>query len=546
MAAVRNAFVAVDRAERARTLYPERHPARSRADEVLWRRVTSFLEEYGDLVLDLSDERILYRGREIQRDTPGVGSLARRLFDDGIRRLTIHAGITREELVDLVEILSLRIDPDDIEQDLATYLGERGFTHVTHLLLQPADGVAVDASLAGEEWRGAASGEDRPPRGPGTEMDREALDRVVSSAALSPEEAHRLQEMVVRDGERDLLADYEAVLRELLHLASGPPDRGETYRAFAGLYLRYLAAGRPDRALGVLETVDAAGTGGEDRPVDPARDRVQSLFVTRECLSAIDALLGGGQADLDGPLGRLLERLGPPVLPRLLARMRKAASPPGLREVIEEILLACPGRIARELRRPDPGDVLPLLDLVAACRLEEAIPAVLDLLRRPEPPVRAAAVRCLLRMGEGPARTAILAALRDPDESLRLAVIRVVEEDRRADLAGDLLRLARDGSFLHRSLAEKQETLRALAVVDPEAALPFLRSLLRHRFLRRRHLRDELRAAAAFALGFLGREEAREELFRHVADRSDRVRDACLQAIRTFQNLHAREGVPTA
>jgi HEAT repeat protein len=89
----------------------------------------------------------------------------------------------------------------------------------------------------------------------------------------------------------------------------------------------------------------------------------------------------------------------------------------------------------------------------------------------------------------------------------------------------------------HRTNAVKTAALWALGEIGDYSAIPYCREILQKRswlpFLGKG--KDDLRAAAALALGRIDSDECREILQQYRDDRSDAVRRAAIEALRGIQ-----------
>lgn len=85
----------------------------------------------------------------------------------------------------------------------------------------------------------------------------------------------------------------------------------------------------------------------------------------------------------------------------------------------------------------------------------------------------------------------------------------------------------------------------ALGEIGDYSAIPYCKDALGQRswipFASKR--REELRAAAALALGSIGNDECRDFLRLYSDDRSERVRHACIESLRRIQRRRAIQAV---
>src|SRR3954449_7370824 len=102
------ALRAFSKAARAFTLYDPQNEAVRRFLEEYREAMNAFLTAHGALDLEVRSFELALRGEVVHAEKDREKSLAYRLYRDGIRRLTIQPGTTWDELLKLLEVLSVR------------------------------------------------------------------------------------------------------------------------------------------------------------------------------------------------------------------------------------------------------------------------------------------------------------------------------------------------------------------------------------------------------------------------------------------------------
>ncbi len=110
------------------------------------------LENRGRVVLSIGPNEIFTQGRSVYRpEQAKAHGLVTTLFGEGVREITIDAGITADELSTVVSVVRERVTRDDLyawraggapRTDLATALWERDLAHVEFTLADPVETVA--------------------------------------------------------------------------------------------------------------------------------------------------------------------------------------------------------------------------------------------------------------------------------------------------------------------------------------------------------------------------------------------------------------------
>ncbi len=148
------------------------------------------------------------------------------------------------------------------------------------------------------------------------------------------------------------------------------------------------------------------------------------------------------------------------------------------------------------------------------------------------------AIRALTRIGGSNAVRFLLEVVNDQDEEIsRQAILSLgVIGDETA--VPELLRIVRKGDFFCKLLERKKDAIRALGEIGAKEAVPVLQTVLKTRRLYKRHEQNELRAAAALALGEIGDPNSEPLLAKMTHDRSPEVARQAALALRYLNRSH--------
>ncbi|MBM74239.1 MAG: hypothetical protein CMK59_02460, partial [Proteobacteria bacterium] len=121
------------------------------------------LKDYGEIYLDIRPFEMLREGEIVYLERDRERSLAFRLFRDGVRRLTIETDVEWEELLKLLEILSIRFTGiRQQEDDVVTLLLKAGFNSIQITAVEGF--VPDDEEYCGDDPDAAAARELRAKR----------------------------------------------------------------------------------------------------------------------------------------------------------------------------------------------------------------------------------------------------------------------------------------------------------------------------------------------------------------------------------------------
>jgi hypothetical protein len=471
-AAARDAVLALTRAARSFTLYDP-------ANEVVRTLIADYrdklrhvLDAFGPLVLEVHAFELLLGSEVVYVEKDRERSLAFRLFRDGIRKIRFEAGTTWQELLRLLEILSIRYTGvRQQEDDLVTLLRKAAFDHVAIAAIEgfvPEEEQAETAPAPAESRVSVARYE--PPAGWDTPPPLE------ETAALR----------------------YRPVPDELLErlAAEEAPETAPTHAVRA--------------ALGLLA---AAGDAELDAARAFALEVRDFLLVEGRTTLAIDLGRGGAGAlaSRPGAVGSFLEAyLDTPTLEALVTALPADTTeiPPHLGEALAASPAAVAGRLLDRLLAEGEGPRAPLLRRLVAhgCRLSGDM--IVERLEGSEGATRVGLMRLL---GEvDPARSLQVAedATTSEDPEVLMEALRQLQAaEFRPEVARALRHLvespvedvrvaalpvmARGGARVMSTLvahaeknaeslspAESTATGRALAQADPRAALESFKAWL--------------------------------------------------------------------
>jgi HEAT repeat protein len=537
----RQALFALGRAVKAVRLYPSGNTVVAGARRELFRRLESYLGEYGDLELTVTRAALHLDGVPVHEDEGAELDLAFQLTLESVREVTIYASVAEEEIDRFLGILSrLGRRREDEVDDLETLLWEEDLEGIDVLIL---DRFYDDLGDEEEFLEFVEEGEPDPDALAVAATEREELTEVLGEAAgpvlppdpvnlgiLDDDDRLRLEGVLAEEKRRDVMTTFGSILVDVLGVED---DRGafERLAEVLGRQLRILLEQKELlRAARILGEAERA-LGGWDDP--DRRSAVESALASLSTSAVLEELPDAvAEADEDGlaDLRLLLSRIAgaePDAVVRLLEQsdVRDLAIA-ALQDHLERLV----PYLASRVRDPRPAVVVTVVKLLAGTGGRRAAEIVAEAAAHPETRVRVEAVRAAATMAEGhrvlqralgdESEEVRLMALRSPVQALGPAIVRLLKE-----------RIAsRDISAS--SFLEKRELFHALARAGGHDVVPFLARVLDRKPLFRKDRTDELRACAASALGAVGSKEALDALDRHLEDRSDRVREATFGALR--------------
>lgn len=544
---------ALGKAVKAARMYPANNPIYARFQNDLFERLNVVFTEFTGLRLVVGQHRLFFQGEVVYENSDSEDSLARLFFRDGVRELSFHLGLEREEMGRFLD-MARRAATRDSSEDLVTQLWDHALPHVTY--------IAIDDMLD----QGLSSDPVPPEFGSDfmnyvdfeidfTELEEDSdvsRDEVMQQAG----ELHR---QLMEGGDRSILAiseTEEALLRpeveaedenslvtrvlntffDVLEQDADPAARGVIF-AVLDKALVSLVAQQQWRTASLILTMAR----------DLARRRPDLSAMHEQALEAIfqtsmdDARMEALIESLNRPIAAAvkteegyLAALPDIAIPALCRVLGQVDSRRGRMLVVNALVRIGQGNI--EMFYPYLRDerwyvVRNILLILGRMRALGAVKQIKPLVMHEDLNVRREALTALSQIGEGEALDALLALLRDSDPRMRMSAARSLARLGRAAV-NPLLGIVLGRDFEERSLEEKRGFFEALGRTNAPDLLPYLRMLLSRKPLFRKKEAEEMRVCAVEALSRMRGNDVRVLLEQAAQDPSSVVRAAVTGAQR--------------
>jgi HEAT repeat protein len=517
----RNAAAIADiyKALKSLTFYPDGHPQR---DESLRQAVGSLqhLLDGREIILAVSRSGFTTTdgGAPVGNNTKAQG-LARELFVRRVQRLTILDDVSREDLQAFLQLLTM--DPRAIQE-------ARGIEALMHqCAIRGIWANEVDLSVIHQK-RKELEEEDSSPHllDEGTlalpdllsaiDISFEQLQELPFVELLDlldeePSDARYLQlaKMIVSRAEKLMEeGEFEPVVLAIVLVRRHGEDatRSEFQREYAWFTFEQLAGGAmSDYLLDQLQEGDHESNEWIHLILQKLGAKVVYAIIQRICLAE--------GLSTRKALATALIRIGEPAIPPLIVMLRDE------RWYVVRNMIAMLGDIGSR-------DWVGEMQGVAA---------------HPDPRVRKETIRSLAKIGGGDAEQTIVRLLDDEDQGIvRQAIVSLGTIRCRAALE-PLLRIVQQRDRLLKTLPVKKDAVQALGLIGDRRATPHLLEILTGSHILAWRRWEELKIAAATALGQLGDESTLPAL-RSGAKRRGALGAACNDAVDTIERLS--EGSP--
>jgi hypothetical protein len=530
--AVNAALLSLSRTARSFTLYDANNKAVREFLSDLRAKIAKALEAAGGpLDLEVRAFELALGGEVVYLERDRERSLAFRLYRDGVRRLGLLPGLVWDEILGLVEILSVRYTGvRQQEDDIVTLLSKAAFPHVAFVAIE---GFSPDEEVEDE---GGAAVPDHvvPPADwdlPAAPLDAAAgfAVRPLSAAALAALRGDEDEDSAARECV-DLVLDLVDCVADDRDPMNEDDLEGLAFEVRDFL----LAEGRWAELLEVVAALERSAAGDLR-----ARPSILSRFAGADALRRLaQGLVRGGGALPSEAVSCLRAIPGNHVADalELLTGERDEPTRAALLSLVAALAADQPRGLAERLAKADAETAGVLLDVLERTAPAQAGVAALALASRPDPRLQLAALRALVRLKQ-PAEVngAVAPLLESPDTEVRTAAIECLAACR-GDGGFDALVAYAQGRAGH-GLTNDEAALvgDALARVDPSAALAlFVDWLHPHGLLQRvmeSPARRLLHRAAVAGLARVPGEDAERELRAFLEKSSGELHQLCLTAL---------------
>jgi len=390
------------------TLYPPEHAIARQHLLHFSNQLSSFLESFGALRLDVEKTSLLYGGEEVYQGTDEESDVAYLFGRDGVQYIEFLPGIELWELQSLLQVINqYRILDEENDGDIVTALWEQDYPHIRY---KSVDILSLDApsiSLSSFQVTPQGPPDEEPDRGSGayeegeagTEGEEDGVDFIAENEEeaapsialtitakgndlwqLSPLERYELEKMVEEAEHLDNTDNVIDILLILIVLQNDREDFTATLDFLQDRFLYACTIYRFDAALKVLNNLDRLSTSFARKKswALPLFDNFLETVSRQESLRSIAQLLTE-TANHVSPLQleylwRLLCRMHPQVLQTLGPLLSNLPSPK-MRQALGNVIVHhaqhAPGVLAENVPLFDEDLCLRLLPVIRKMPVEE-------------------------------------------------------------------------------------------------------------------------------------------------------------------------------
>lgn len=530
-------LLALSRAARSFLIYEPTNEAIRIFLENLRRSSNSFIDTYGELALEIRPFELVHNGEIVYLDRDRERSLAFRLYRDGVRKLTLRPGLDWQELLKLLEVMSIRyVGVRQTEDDLVVLLWKAAFTHIA---FEAVEGFVADADDEG--------GVEQTARGSGATMRISAPPDFDLPLPVRPRIAPVRYRVVPQAAIDELLAedDTQGVAGLALHLAEAllaalaDPQETLTFVDLASHLneTREFVFSEGHMAASLQLAYAAASADTRDPKSEAACLEFLQSFVSAHALRRFLHSVSQDASDAPHELYAMLRAIPGDHLKTLvevLATEQGEASRRVARRLIEMYVSERGDEVVSFVLGASDHLACELLRVLWHTDLDRTLAAAKGLVHRGDHMVQLAVLSAIEAMADGPEPVRLLLQLgMSGAEDVRPKALGILAARRSADAFAPLLtKLKREASG-RLSNAEAESIGQTLIALDTNYALTAFREWCRPRGLLAGVLpgHARLQRAAVAGLASLPGDEA-ETLIRAVSDKAgSELQEYCTQVM---------------
>jgi hypothetical protein len=577
LASVRHIMDLLDRAFRNARIYGATNPTSQRFIDQFYNELTSHLTSYDSLSFVVQGFRLLCKGAVVYENPAPTENLAFKLFSDGVRELSLARGLSKEDIVYLLETLGGEYGTVTSDEDIVSRLWEKNLPTIslvtaeeimksldTASAITPQDSNSMNSS--GSEVtniHGRESTRRAQQTSAGTRTEDTGKARAESDLAqyqISQEALDKLAREIEEESARkdsDLLI---TMLTAILMSEQSPPVLLKAL-AVSGEVLEKLIRQCDwkllNKVLDLLQEVE--------RRTDITAEHRNKLLELYERIAQppflngiATALNSSSRINTDGLLTFLLQlkALAVPALCTLLGMLRH----PEHRSVISEVLVVlakdAPEPLFERLNHPTGAFVMDLINVlmrltksseqqmvqyeetysnVAVPLTEKVADALAQVAQHQDTQIKKEAIRVISALRPTGNGIPLLAFVPDSTAVVRQAALKQLASGRYTVPFSAWLPIISRPAFLNWYLNDKRTTFLAMSQTAGAAAVPYYRELLtRWSWVNRKQM-QELAELAADCLVKVGTPEAILALTAGLKSWNPTIRRVCSIALATAQ-----------
>jgi len=518
---VKDLCSALVRAVSATKIFPPGHESIIQLRNGVFCRLRKFLDDHGELELDIKQGSFLYLDETVYQEDNVLRSLPYFFHKDGMQKLAFMKGLTSEEFSDFLDVVrNVSFLPVDVG-DIVDALWQRDFEHIRYL--SPDE--FIEAKLSGNQdlprefdikrealYEGsieftAEDAEDIFRRS--MELCRKGSQESGEAgslfAPLTESDVQALEDRLGAERRESVEKEFPEMMFEVLNLEDRPEDFAqilsslENYLYHLALKMDFTQAVRFLNRMDEVARLSAPATPWKGRELEKFYGAVRARFPLDKIREkALEQRVPNSRTFFE-----YLKFVGPDSLSLaadLFERVRETEFRTDAQSYLEDMARKVPQSLVDLAGQDRPEFAKTVIAVLGQKPDAATIPHLLKFIATGRKDVKIEAVRALGKFQDGAAQESLSALLDDPDEELRIEVLKAVTVAPGGELARRLIGIVSAKTSRRKTSWEKEAALKALARSRTDEACAVLVGLIKRTSLFGRAKTLETRLCAIQAL----------------------------------------------
>jgi len=543
-------------------LYPPKNPSVAKSIDLFNNQIGEFLNEYGELAIMVGEFSFSFKGEIVFQDEERSKSLPFLFYKDGLRELSFHKGLDKEELCEFFRTISEVSDLPPEDADIINSLWEKNFIYIRYYSvdefleqdigepteeISPFDRVGfakgkVEMTPDDEELfkKSLSLGiQEGREKGEGEYEGEDAGAGIIPGTtvgAVSKDGIPEIESMLEESRKTPHLPELVDLLFELIFYEERDEQFADITEVLGECHQKVLEKGDFSTGLSILNRVEELKKIISAKSEEKAKllGRISDSAVAPDAVASLRKMYSEGRVtDFDAFFG-YLENLGAGAFPVVAAIWADSKFPFSRQKAlaflkkIGEYDLNSLFNLARGQSASLTREIISILTTTGE-RTE--ISQLEDFVNHPDKAIRLDVISALGKYGDEASNKILLRFLSDKDTQIRTAALKNLKYLEDSATLDYVKQMAHEKGFREKSKREKEAILKFLASTKSGEISAFLRSLLKKRKIFFPYKTNETRLCAVSALVVMSTPEAADILKEGTKIRNKAIRQACNLAL---------------
>lgn len=524
-------------------IYLSNNPIHQKFINELVEKLQAHLSSFGPLRLRIKQFEMHCSGQTVYENINRLESIAFRLFIDGMRELSFHPGIDKQEVITFLEVLGKVGEGGGIDDDIVTLLWEKHFNHIEYIVVEALQGEArrencremQPVSPAREQLEQVYRQETESIEniGPQKKIDLSTLQIF----KLTEEEIKQIKAEVRGEEDLDVVGELEGILFDILRIERDPVLFSEILGIIDNIFQNLMVKGDFLHARKVLEFFWEMSEPSKNLP-QPLTTLIHHALVEAgnpKKIELLEPVLNGNTSERFEEFFSfmlLFDKSVVPALIELLASINRMNARRVLCDILVELGKMDVEPLISKLEDNRWFLVRNLIYVLGKIGDTRVIKSFSRFIQHKELKIRKEVLHALDTIDDPRACQLLVHFIFDPELSNRIFAFKSLARKRVKEGLDPLIEMVNSKEFGSKELYEKKEIFDAVAKIGGDAVIPQLRTFLRRRWSFFKNLQsEEMGLCAALALQRIGSPPAIEALQEGSGSKSKTIREACHKAL---------------